>query len=118
MRDLNNYVGKWNTSWIRDKKGEEFNPNQILGSAVNSYGSKLILNEDGTFEDYIEPIYPEEKSVKGTWSVEDEDLTTLECDIKLHYDNDTTKTIQMMYIDGVLTAVVEYGEEYILYLEL
>lgn len=61
------YIGKWNSQYAVDLQGEKVDLSNLLGSGYASYGSKLILNEDGTFVNEIQPIQSNEFSNTGTW---------------------------------------------------
>jgi len=71
LYDLNNFVGTWNTEYAFNLQGEDVELGTLFGSGYAHYGSKFILNEDGTFENYIQPIQSGEISNTGTWEYQE-----------------------------------------------
>jgi len=70
--DVNsNYIGTWNSEYVTNLSGEDVSLGALLGSGYAKYGSKLILNENGTFENYIQPIQSGEISNTGTWEYQE-----------------------------------------------
>lgn len=97
LYDLNNFVGTWNTEYAFDLQGEEVELGTLFGTGYAHYGSKLVLNEDGTFENYIQPIQSEEISNTGTWEYQEytESTDMIWGKIVLNYDDGREEILQL-----------------------
>lgn len=115
-------IGKWKMYEAIDpetgKQVEISNANFGSGYSGESY---LILNSDGTFEDYLATITSSEFSTEGTYKVMENYYKQGDCYIVFKYSDGREATIQMVYYsdDGVPSLCIpangdmsSYGYEF------
>jgi len=108
LYDLNNFVGTWNTEYAFNLQGEDVELGTLFGSGYAHYGSKFILNEDGTFENYIQPIQSNEFSNTGTWEYQEytENTDMIWGKIILKYDDDREEIIYLSTGGDSMTELI------------
>ena len=115
-------IGKWKMYEAIDpetgKQVEISNANFGSGYSGESY---LILNSDGTFEDYLATITSSEFSTEGTYKVMENYYKQGDCYIVFKYSDGREAAIQMVYYsdDGVPSLCIpangdmsSYGYEF------
>lgn len=109
------YVGIWNTEYAFTLEGTEVDLYTLFGTGYINYGSKLILNEDGTFKDMIQPIQSNEFSNTGRWECyENMDVSDMiRAEIVLKYDDGREEHLDAsrnVLYDPVLSYL--WGDDY------
>lgn len=108
--NIKDFVGTWTSGYAYKLEEDQFGGSyfykvesltEIFGTSYINTGSKFTFNEDGSFEDYVEPVTESNMYRKGTYTLDNEN------EISLKYE-DGNKEIKM-YIIGENTIVYDTG---------
>ena len=99
-------IGKWNTvSAVNSIDGcETKNIKDVFGSSYLQYGSYLELNEDGTFNNAIQPITDGSKSNAGKYEIKRDYYELGDCYVILSYYDGNEEKLQRVFLDDSNTA--------------
>ena len=103
--DINDFLGTWTSSYAYEaivfNSGVESckveNLTEIFGTSYINAGSRFTFNEDGSFEDYINPVTEGDRYRKGTYVFDITEVSDSAIE-GIEYDN-SIKTVTVIVTD-------------------
>lgn len=93
-KENSEFAGTWKSYkfWNSEKNKWSGELQELFGTSIK-YGSKLILNSDGTFSDYVRPLASEDAVTDGAYYI---DVAAGNMYVVLEYNDGKTKNLKVI----------------------